>query len=404
MPTEWGTALVTPLFKKGDRSDWANYRLISLLSVVGKCFEAVLAARISEFLDESEGLSEFQCGFRKGRRCQHHTFVLAEAIKSNARQGKRTYAAFWDVKKAYPTMRRAAMLGRLYDKIGDGRCCCRVWRVVERMLRAENCRSKIVVDGAESEEYTVGHGAREGAVLSPVLYAVFIDGIIERLAACEGVTVGGVEVRALLYADDVVLVADTADDLRRMLAEAQCFANDNSFQFSQEKSQIVVFGGGPPGGPSEGGEGDDEDNDGRFMLSGREMARVDEYTYLGLVFHRSLGSIPGDARDVREKFDLKFGGKRFLDDGKDLEAPEERVVSGFYRDDVGRWMARTLLIGDEDNEDGEIPYTVDNSKNETDMKKMIDKYDAEHKITQESRKIRDPWDSQRERIRRKLAK
>ena len=189
MPTEWGTALVTPLFKKGDRSDWANYRLISLLSVVGKCFEAVLAARISEFLDESEGLSEFQCGFRKGRRCQHHTFVLAEAIKSNARQGKRTYAAFLDVKKAYPTMRRAAMLTRLYEKIDDsgGQRRCRVWSVIERMLRAENCRSKIVVDGVESEEYA---------------------------------------------ADDVVLVADTADDLRRMLTEAQCFANDNSFQFS----------------------------------------------------------------------------------------------------------------------------------------------------------------------------
>ena len=38
------------------------------------------------------------------------------------------------------------------------------------MLRTENCRSKVVVDGAESAEYTVGHGLREGAVLSPVLY------------------------------------------------------------------------------------------------------------------------------------------------------------------------------------------------------------------------------------------
>ena len=50
-----------------------------------------------------------------------------------------------------------------------------------------------------------------------------------------------------------------------------------------------------------------------------------------------------------------------------------------------------------------IPYAIDTQKNETDMKKMIDKYDAKHKITQENRKIRDPWDSQRERIRRKLA-
>ena len=107
VPADWGTAIVTGLYKKGDKSDWANYRLISLLSVVGKCFEAVLAARLSG------GLSEFQCGFRKGRRCQHHSFVLAEAVKSNARARKKTYAAFLDVRKAYPTMSRSAMLGRL---------------------------------------------------------------------------------------------------------------------------------------------------------------------------------------------------------------------------------------------------------------------------------------------------
>ena len=80
-------------------------------------------------------------------------------------------------------MRRSAMLGRLYDKLGDGgRHRCRVWTVIEHMLRAEHCKSRIVVDGVESEEYSVGHGAREGAVLSPVLYATFID-VRDRRAA-----------------------------------------------------------------------------------------------------------------------------------------------------------------------------------------------------------------------------
>ena len=86
---------------------------------VGKAFEAALAARISKFLDERGLLSEFQCGFRTRRRCQHHSFVLAEAVKSNTRSGQKTYAAFLDVRKAYPTMRRSAMLGRLHEKIND---------------------------------------------------------------------------------------------------------------------------------------------------------------------------------------------------------------------------------------------------------------------------------------------
>ena len=89
----------------------------------------------------------------------------------------------------------------------------KLFSAVATMLRTENYRSKVVVDGAESAEYTVGHGLREGAVLSPVLYAVFIDDIARRLAAsCSGVSVGGevdVTVRCLLYADDICITADS---------------------------------------------------------------------------------------------------------------------------------------------------------------------------------------------------
>ena len=119
-------------------------------------------------------LSQFQGGFRRGRSCQHQSWVLSELIKSSARRGKKTYVAFLDVRKAYPTCRRAAMLERLYAKLaaapgGSESYRPKLFSAVATMLRTENFRSKVVVDGAESAEYTVGHGLREGAVLSPGL-------------------------------------------------------------------------------------------------------------------------------------------------------------------------------------------------------------------------------------------
>ena len=121
-PADWQIALVKTLFKKGDRHSWKNYRLISLLSVVGKLYESVLANRLSSLLDGCDRrgehlLSQFQGGFRRGRSCQHQSWVLSELIKSNARRGKKTYVAFLDVREAYPTCRRAAMLERLYVKL-----------------------------------------------------------------------------------------------------------------------------------------------------------------------------------------------------------------------------------------------------------------------------------------------
>ena len=106
---------------------WKIFRSILLLSVVGtsKLYESVLANRLSRLLDGRDRrgehlLSQFQGGFRRGRSCQHQSWV-SELIKTNARRGKKTYVAFLDVREAYPTCRRAAMLERLYAKLAARR-------------------------------------------------------------------------------------------------------------------------------------------------------------------------------------------------------------------------------------------------------------------------------------------
>ena len=135
-PADWTVARVTCLYKKGDRQAWENYRLISLLSVVGKLYEKVLARRLSAFLDGAaspEGhaqgpaaasrpalLSQCQGGFRKYRRCADQAAILVEAVKLQARRGRSTYTVFLDVRKAYPTVRRSGMLERLFDKLVAG--------------------------------------------------------------------------------------------------------------------------------------------------------------------------------------------------------------------------------------------------------------------------------------------
>ena len=92
---------------------------------------------------------------------------------------------------------------------------------------------------------------------------------------------------------------------------------------------------------------------------------------------------------------------RFFDADKDVK--ESRVVDHVYIDGKYGWMAHTLLLGDEENEAEACPYALDSAKNETDLKRMIDHYSAEHGVCQHQHKPKGAWDSQRERIRAKLA-
>jgi len=62
-------------------------------------------------------------------------------------------------------------------------------------------------------------------------------------------------------------------------------------------------------------------------------------------------------------------------DGDD-DVKEERVIDHVFEDENYGWMARTLLLGDEGNKDEACAYALETGANETEMKRMIDKYSA----------------------------
>lgn len=69
VPDDWKLANVTPIFKKGDKSQTRNYRPISLTSVVGKLMETVLRDKVVAFLESNNIINESQHGFRNKRSC-----------------------------------------------------------------------------------------------------------------------------------------------------------------------------------------------------------------------------------------------------------------------------------------------------------------------------------------------
>ena len=74
-PPQWSEGLIVNLFKKGDKEDPANYRGITLLSVVGKVLSKILNNRLVEHLDEGKALHEGQAGFRDGRGCVYNILI-----------------------------------------------------------------------------------------------------------------------------------------------------------------------------------------------------------------------------------------------------------------------------------------------------------------------------------------
>ena len=165
-PSQWQAGVMTMTPKDGDLTDWSNYRSITLLSLVGKLFESIIAERIFLALEARGRIPAEQGGFWRSFGQSDHIFILSESIKYRARRGRCTYCAFLDIRKAFPTMHRASMLAAL-SRVGIGG---KVWRAVERMYSSTSTR--IALRGALSDSYLVDTGLREGSVMSPILYSV----------------------------------------------------------------------------------------------------------------------------------------------------------------------------------------------------------------------------------------
>ncbi|CAB1106679.1 unnamed protein product [Ectocarpus sp. CCAP 1310/34] len=204
----WREGVVVNLFKKGDRTDPGIYRGITLLNTVRKVFCKLVNDRIVGVLEKEDSFSEGQAG---------------RVIQGGKRAGKPTYYCFFlDVKKANNTVWRNGLWKQL-SKNGIKR---KMWRVLKKMT--ECTKSAVMLDGELSKFFDIEQGVPQGCTLSPTLFQVFINDLLEVVEAVrKGVKVGGTEtsVSGMLFADDFVGMSDTPEGLQLQIDAAKKFTD-----------------------------------------------------------------------------------------------------------------------------------------------------------------------------------
>jgi len=239
IPKAWCAALVVPIYKgKGSIFYPGNWRPIRLLPCVGKIM--VECMRVQELGGARAKLNEFQCAFRRGRGTIDHLFVLVHLLLLRTRQRKKTYTAFIDVAKAYDTVWRAGLWWKMLYKFDVPRP---VWAMFRQLYRWG--RSRVMTAHGNSREFKDGLGVRQGCLASPDLFNFFVNDLLVMLEESGlGVRVRGRRIAVLMYADDIVLIADTPEELQQLLDLVSAYARRWRFRFntSKGKSEVVIFG------------------------------------------------------------------------------------------------------------------------------------------------------------------
>ena len=151
----------------------------------------------------------------------------------------KVFIGFLDISKAFPSVFQDGLWYKL-RKIGiDGR----MWRVVRDLYRVSECAVR--VNGVADDFYRDEVGLREGCVLSPLLFSLYINGMAKEITdRGDGWMVGGRKISLLMFADDVAIIARSAEGLQGNLDIATGYSHIWNFRFNvgRDKSEVMIIG------------------------------------------------------------------------------------------------------------------------------------------------------------------
>ena len=281
-PSKFMETVLIPIVKdkKESVTDSDNYRPIALTTVFSKIFEIIVLNKYGHLLSTQSN----QFGFKKGHSTEMCVFVLKSIIEYYTSLSSPVFICFLDASKAFDRIEHCKLFDKLLER--------KVPTIIVRFLCVWYSTQKFSVRWGESMSFafSVSNGVRQGGVLSPVLFNVYIDDLSKFLASrTYGCRLNDISINHLVYADDMVLIAPSISALRKLIKSCENYAHVHSILYNTKKTKFmcvtpkqyknVIF-------PS-------------VYLYRKNIVTVDSEKYLGYMFSNDSNDIKDINRQLR---------------------------------------------------------------------------------------------------------
>ena len=238
VPSSWTQSVICPIPKSAssDSRDPLNYRGISLNSSICKMYSSILNKRLSKWSEVNNIVTDCQNGFRKGRSTIDQINTIITIVEKRKSQHKSTFAAFIDLRKAYDCVNRSMLWFKLREYGVSGN----MYQSLKAMYIGTESRLRI--NAQYSNWFNVSAGLKQGCILSPLLFNLFINDLAETLTQTGvGIPIGDKKMPVLMYADDLVVLAQSDDELQLLLNTLHKWCKTWQLEVNSTKSAVIHF-------------------------------------------------------------------------------------------------------------------------------------------------------------------
>jgi hypothetical protein len=142
------------------------------------------------------------------------------------------YLCFIDLRKAFDLVPHEILIKRLEEK----NICHKMISLIKSLYM--NTKMRIKLEDRYSVEFNYQRGVRQGCPISPLLFDIYIDSILDNMKKIyiPGINEG---ISGICYADDTLIFAESEYDMQEKLDTLQSWASANYMEINTDKCALM---------------------------------------------------------------------------------------------------------------------------------------------------------------------
>ena len=234
VPNIFKSGILTPVLKKSKNpAIMDNYRGITVTPIISKVFESTILPFLTVNFDQSS----LQFGFTAGLSMLLAALIICESrIETKTLTFESLFLITLDSQKAFDVVDHIIMLDKFYEASTN----LTLWSIVKDLY--SGLTSKVKWMNSLSDSFDIKQGVRQGGILSPFLYKLYINNLLKNLESHRiGFNLGSIYVGCPTCADDIALLSSSPEELQCMLSVAARHAANDRVTLHPAKTKAVIL-------------------------------------------------------------------------------------------------------------------------------------------------------------------